>query len=150
MSEEGFRPVIKSIRKWDKDIRTQLRKELRGAGNMIADGARILASEHSGKIAGTIKVRTRIQTQKAEVEIKAGSADVPEAGLFELGNKGGSKSQAATRRGEFRHPVFGDRENWVNQAMHPFLAPTVKMKLPAATKRIEAAVDGANETIGGF
>jgi hypothetical protein len=146
--EEGFSPVIRAIRKWEPEVRKQLRKELRASGQMIVAGSRLLAGAHSTTIPATIKVRTRIQSRKAEIEIRAGSAEVPIAGLFELGNKGGSKSQAATGRGQFRHPLFGDREQWVNQDMHPFLAPVVKLRIPAVTLRVGAAIDQANEAVG--
>jgi hypothetical protein len=141
--EEGFAPTIKAIKKWDKTIRNELRRELRASGEMIAVGSRLLAGAHSTTIPATIKTRTRIQSRKAEVEIRAGSPDVPIAGLFELGNKRGGKS--ATK---FRHPVFGDREKWVDQDMHPFVAPVVKLREAAVTQRVSAAVDKANETIG--
>lgn len=141
MAEEGFAPVIKAIRKWDKEVRNELRRELRASGEMIAAGARLLANAHSSTISPTIKVRTRIQSRKAEVEIKAGAPDVPIAGLFELGNKDGRS------RGKFRHPVFGDRENWVDQKMHPYLGPEVKAKEAAVTERVGRAVDKANEIL---
>jgi hypothetical protein len=145
--EEGFSPVIRAIKKWEPEVRKQLRKELRGSGEMIAGGARLLAGAHSKTIPATIKTRTRIQSRKVEVEIRAGSADVPIAGLYELGNKGGSKSQASAGRGQFRHPVFGDRGKWVNQDRYPYLAPIVKLRTAAVTQRVSAAVNQANEAV---
>lgn len=145
--EEGFAPSIHAIAKWDKELRNELRKELRASGEMVAAGARLLADAHSTSISPTIKVRTRIQSRKAEVEIKAGGGKVPIAGLFELGNKG-SKSASATRGGRFRHPVFGNKSNWVDQDMHPYMGPTVKLREAAVTRRIGAAVDKANVTVG--
>ncbi len=147
--EEGFAPVVKAIKKWDKEVRTELRKELRASGEMIASGSRLLASAHSKEIASTIKVRTGIQSRQATVEIRAGSQEVPEAGLFELGNK---KSKPGART--FRHPVFARKGShgakdaqWVNQEMHPFLAPIIKLRQAAVTKRVEAAVQRATETV---
>ena len=145
--EEGFSPVIKAIKKWEPEVRKQLRKELRASGETIAAGSRLLAGAHSKTIPPTIKTRTRIQSRKVEVEIRAGSADVPIAGLFEFGNKGGSKSQASTGRGSFRHPVFGDRGKWVNQDMHPYIAPIVKLRIPTVTRRVSDAVNQANEAV---
>jgi hypothetical protein len=145
--EEGFAPVIKAIKKWEPEVRKQLRKELRASGEMIAAGSRLLAGAHSKTIPATIKTRTRIQSRQVIVEIRAGSAEVPIAGLSELGNKGGSKSQASAGRGTFRHPVWGDRGKWVNQDMHPFLAPVIKLRTPAVTMRVSAAVNQANEAV---
>ena len=157
--EEGFAPVIKAIKKWEPEVRKQLRKELQASGNMIAAGSRLLAGAHSTTIPATIKVRTRIQSRKVEVEIRAGSAEVPIAGLYELGNKGSGKSET------FRHPVFAregsragkhkgpfgitrsDKAPWVNQKRHPFLSPIIKLRTAAVTKRVGAAVEAANEAV---
>lgn len=141
--EEGFTPVIRAIRKWDPEVRRELRRELRAGGTMIVTGARTLAAAHSKQTPPTVKLRTGIQSRQAEIRIDAGSADVPIAGLLELGNKrGGSKAR------RFRHPVHGHRDRWVNQDMHPYLAPIVKLRLAAVTKRIGAAVDRANTKVG--
>jgi hypothetical protein len=140
--DEGFRPTIRAIKKWDPTVRKELRKELRAGGEMIASGARLLASAHSKTTPGTIKVRSRIQSRKAEVEIKAGAADVPIAGLLELGNKG---KKANVRK--FRHPLPGDKSQWVDQDMHPYLAPAVNLRISAVTKRVGAAVDNANDEV---
>lgn len=145
MSEEGFAVVLKAINKWDSKLRTELRKELRAAGEEIADEARARAGMYSKSIPPTIKVRTSIQSRQAEIRIKAGSAQVPLAGLFELGNKGGK-----AHGGKFRHPVFGDTSTWASQRMHPFLAPAVKRHEATVLARVGKAVDAANETIGGF
>jgi hypothetical protein len=136
-----LRALTKAFKGWKPD--KQLHKALRLAGEMIAADAKILAEagyaasykksvkdkgekrsyKGSGKITPTIKVRVA----KTRISVVAGNAGVPLAGLWELGNKGRGKSRMASRRGEFRHPVFGDRERWVNQPMHPFLMPAMKM-----------------------
>lgn len=141
MSEEGFAPVIHAISRWDRDIRNALRKELRAAGTIVSEDARSRASARSKTIPGTIKTRTRIQSRQVQVEIRAGSAEVPIAGLFELGNRG-KKPKGGAR--EFRHPVFGDKENWTHQKMYPYLRPAVYTKRREVTKRIRIAVNKAN------
>jgi hypothetical protein len=45
------------------------------------------------------------------------------------------------RRRPWRHPVFGNRENWVEQDEHPFLAVTVFKHKEAFMKSMENAVD---------
>jgi hypothetical protein len=141
MAEEGFAPKIRAIKRWQPEVRKELIKELRAAGEMIAGGARLLADAHSTKISATIKVRTRTATKKAEVEIKAGNQEVPEAGLLELGNKGSRNKE------KFRHPVFGDKSHWVEQPMHPYLAPAVKRRKGDVAKRIKAAVVNASTNV---
>ena len=143
--EEGFTPTIRAIKKWDAAVRKELRAEIRGAMNEIADGAR--ARGDSEKIAGTVKTRTRIESKQVVGEVHAGSSAVPEAGLRELGNKGSHD------REKFRHPVFGDRGNWVSQKMHRFVAPAVVPQSGfallchllgiSATAAVEAPVGGS-------
>lgn len=143
-----LRELTKAFHGWNPD--KQLKKMLRVAGQLIAADAKMLAEggyrakykmsvkdkgqtrsyKGSGKITPTIKVRL----SKTRVSVVAGGQGVPLAGLWELGNKGHGKSQAASKRGEFRHPVFGNREVWVNQPMHPFLLPAAR----ANERKIEA------------
>jgi hypothetical protein len=147
-----LRQLTKDFMGWKPD--KQLHKALRVAGELIATDAKILVatpgeyihktsygkrskdrgvtkSTHgSSKIIPTIKTRV----SKTRLSVVAGGAGVPIAGLQELGNRGGGKSQAASRRGVFRHPIFGDRGRWVNQGMHPYLLPAAEKN----KKKIEA------------
>ena len=138
-----FRNVVKVLRKASPQSARELRKNLRSAGVIVAAKAKEIAGEHSEKIPPTIKVRVSSTT----VAVVAGGKDAPTAGLFELGNTGGSKSAAASRRGEFRHPVFGHREVWVKQEMHPFLAPAAESTAPEFTAKVEETLDGLAKLI---
>ena len=115
-----LRQLTRDFKDWKPD--KQLKRYLRGAGDLIADDARKNIEPFSKKIPPTIKVRL----SKTRVSVVAGGAGVPTGGLFELGNKGRGKSQAAARSGVFRHPVFGDKNTWTYQAMHPFLLPAAE------------------------
>lgn len=124
-----LRELTRAFRDWKPD--KQLHKALRVAGDMIAVDARAIASVNSQKIPPTIKVRV----SKTRISVVAGGAGVPTGGLFELGNTGGlRKSAAAARGGKFRHPVFGNRNVWVDQDMHPYLLPAARMN----ERKIEA------------
>ena len=110
-----LRQLTRDFMDWKPD--KALKKMLRGAGDLIAADAKANIAPYSKSIPPTVKVRIA----KTRVSVVAGGAGVPIGGLFELGNKGHGKSQAAARSGTFRHPVFGDRTVWVNQKMHPYL-----------------------------
>lgn len=96
----------------------QVKKALRLAGQVIAEDAKSNAAEHSESIPPSVKSRIR----GTSISVVAGGDGVPLGGLFELGNRGKGKSQAAARSGKFRHPVFGT-DVWVEQDMHPYLLP---------------------------
>jgi|GEM_PF-1125144 len=114
-----FRQVARSLYKARGKMGKDLRKRLRNAGEIMAVEARSIASEHSETIPPTAKVRVA----GATVAVVAGGKGVAIAGLFELGNTGASKAATASRGGHFRHPVFGDRTQWVSQEMHRYMAP---------------------------
>jgi hypothetical protein len=109
-----FRQLTRDLKSFKPD--KQLKKTLRVAGGLIAEDAKTNAEEYSQSIPPSVKVRLR----GTSISVIAGGPGVPLAGLFELGNKGKGKSQAAAQSGQFRHPVFGT-DTWVEQDMHPFL-----------------------------
>ena len=43
--------------------------------------------------------------------------------------------------GTFRHPVFGNRANWVSQAAHPFLHPALEANRETVVQIIRAAME---------
>jgi len=113
-----------------------LSKDLSAAGEIVAAEARKISSEHSQTIPPSIKVRRRVAT----VAVQAGNADVPLAVLYEKGNKGSNPSSTT-----FRHPVFGNKNNWVTENRYPFLRPAAEKTMPEVEalvlKELDAAID---------
>lgn len=138
-----FKAVAKALRKAQPTMRTALLRNLKAVGEIVAVDARAIASENSTTIPPTIKTRVR----GVGVSVIAGGGEVAIAGLFELGNKGGGKSQSASRSGVFRHPVFGDRSNWVEQPMHPFLASAGEKNRAKTDAAVLAALDEVTTVI---
>lgn len=124
---------LKEFRKLTRDLKAfkpgkQLKKTLKGAGDLIATDARALVSPHSQTVPGSIKVRIR----KTSVSVIAGGANVPMGGLLELGNRGRNRGNT------FRHPVFGT-DTWVTQRMYPYLAPAA-MRNERTIEHFEGAI----------
>ena len=101
------------------------RVSLRAAGMIVADDARGRAS-FSTRIPGSIRVRTG----RGNVRVVAGGPTAPDAAPLE--NKGQS--------GNFRHPVWGNREVWVDQPARPFLAPALDAHREEVAQLMEDAV----------
>jgi hypothetical protein len=97
-------------------------------GEEVAAAARGIAGQHSAKVAATIKT----VPLPGAVAIKAGDAQTPIAVLWELGNKGSKRSAR-----QFRHPVFGDKNVWVEQDKHPYLAPALLATRASRSRRLE-------------
>lgn len=138
-----FHDVARALRRAAPESSRQLRRKLRDAGELVAVEARAIAEKHSKKIPPTIKVRTL----GATVEIVAGGEGIDIAGLFELGNTGGARRALASSGGSFRHPVFGNRDVWVTQPMHPYLTPAAVANARRLEETVVAALDDAARII---
>jgi len=138
-----FHSMVKGLRKAKPELNKELRKGLRAAGVLIAEEAKTIAGQHSNSIPPTIRVRTA----GATVAILAGTADVPLAVLYEIGNTGKGRVQAPSHKSTFRHPVFGNREVWVEQDRHPFLEPAAVLHAAEAERMVVKALDRAMHSI---
>lgn len=115
-----------------------LNKELRGVLNTtIVPDARRNAG-WSSRIPGAIKP----QVTSTKLAVRVASKQAPHGRPFE-GLQQGLRANAW-----FRHPVFGNREVWVNQRTRPFLAPAFDDNADKATKAAEQAVDAAARAAG--
>lgn len=98
------------------------------AGELVASRARENAS-FSRRIPASVKTRRR----GLRVTIQAGGPGVGDAAPLEHGG----------RPGTFRHPVFGNKNVWVEQAAHPFLTPAVEETEEEGFALVVGAVDSA-------
>ena len=114
------------------EIRRELRPALRRVAQPVLRQAKVNAS-WSTRIPGAIRISTSFSRRTAGVAITVSARKAPHARPFE--NLG--------RTGNFRHPLFGDRERWVSQAARPFLFPAVAAadpELVRETGRVVAEV----------
>lgn len=131
-----FREVARQLKVARGEGQKRLRKNLKEAGEIVATEARAIASEHSEKIPRSIRVRT----SGATVSIVEGGPKAPNAAPFEVGNAGDRRSlSVGSLGGTFRHPVFGNRQVWVEQPMHPAVRPAIARKLDLMTERVADA-----------
>ena len=129
------------LRKVAPEVRKQLPKRMRQAAEPIRQEA------EARKPASDFRVGVRFKASGrdgATVKIVATSRKRPELpGLLERGNAG---SRNPSR---FRHPVFGDRDVWVEQATRPFLAPALHDKREEAIRNIAEIVDDVERVLRG-
>jgi hypothetical protein len=122
--------LARDLKRAAPEVYAAFRGELRAVAQVVATEAKSRAS-FSTRIPATIKVRAGVGT----VKVVAGGPGAPDAAPLE--NKG--------RAGTFRHPVFGDRNVWVEQQARPFLAPALEAHRETVATGIEVAVVRAVE-----
>lgn len=97
--------------------RRRLRTEFNRIGQAMLSDARSRAG-WSTRIPASLEARpiTDMTRGRVGVELRARLSKAPHARAFEgLGQVG-----------SFRHPVYGNRENWVDQKTRPYLWPAVR------------------------
>lgn len=133
-------------------VRTEIDKTVGVIAEEVKEVAKAMVSKHSKSIPPTM----RVEMIPGAAKISAGGVS-PLAVLYESGNKKGGKSRAFnskrtmdtyTARGlvkhlSFAHPVFGNKEVWVDEKRFPFLRPALAADRKGITKRMEAAWDEA-------
>ena len=122
----GLQQLARDLRRSAPDSYKALRGSLRVAVQPVVDDAKARAG-FSKRIPATIRARIG---SGASIKIVAGGPNAPDAAPLE------NKGQAGT----FRHPVFGNREKWVNQPARPFLAPALDAHRDEIAAAIELAV----------
>lgn len=116
----------------DREVSRTFLAALSEAGELVATTARARAS-FSARIPGEISVR------RAGTTVRVVAADsTGEAAALEHGGD----------EGTFRHPVFGNRDNWVAQQARPFLHPALHDQEAGVERIVTDAIDAALHAIG--
>lgn len=113
-----------------KDLKREIRPELRAAGEIVAADVRRRTS-WSKRIPPATRVSVSFAKRRPGVSIVVDKNKAPNARPL---NHGGMP-------GEVRHPVFGNRKVWVGMPARPFLEPALEARGDEAARLIEHAVD---------
>lgn len=132
-----LRRLSKDLNGIPKDLRKKLRPAIKKAAMPVLQQAKRNAS-WSRRIPKATRVATRFAKRDPHVAIIVNRKRAPHSHAYE--NKG--------KPGTFRHPVFGNRRNWVTQEARPFLAPAVRAKGRAVESEITKAVDDTTRAAG--
>lgn len=137
---EDFKRLAKALGGIDKELSKALRRSMKDAATPLAAAAKAEAGRWSKTVARSIVVQVqpgakggaRVAIVAKQNKMPAGHGPFP--ALME-GRQG--------RGDTFRHPVFGNRDKWVAQKTHPYLAPSITPKLPAALALVANALERA-------
>lgn len=135
---EDARRLVADLRGIPPELRKQLRPRIRAAVQPVHADAQRRASAWSERIPGAITVSSRFSGRNAGVTLRVNSKRAPHGRTYE----------GITGAGQFRHPVFGNRDRWVSQRTKPFLYPAVRAAGPAIEKAVAGAVDSTVRRAG--
>lgn len=138
-TSDDIRKLVNDLRKIGDGVGRELGKEFKRAAGPVADQAKANAS-WSSRIPGAISTGVSQSRRFPGAQIKVSKDDAPHARLYEFGSGRRSRS--------FRHPVYGNRENWVEESTRPFIRPAIRAKGDGFIKACDRAVDTAAKANG--
>lgn len=131
------RALIRALTEIPREFRRELRAALTKAGRPVLREAKRRAS-YSSRIPGALRLSVILTGKSPSVAITANKERAPHARPLEnLGEPG-----------TFRHPVFGNRSNWVSQRARPFMAPAITTHADESAEAVADAVDKASRKHG--
>lgn len=118
-------------------LQVELRRGIKNAAKPLVAAVKESAS-FSSRIPGAVGSKVSFSRGSATVTVVVDPKKAPEAAP--LNNKDHS--------GTFRHPVFGNRENWVAQPAHPFFLSGIREAAPAVDREMLAVMDRVAKALG--
>lgn len=112
--------------------RRALRVKIREAAAELTGELR-RQSVWSTRIPGAVYMKVGFGPRSSGVRVGINAAKAPHARPLEFPNRGGM----------VRHPVHGDRENWVETPGRPFFFKAVSAKQDVALRKVGDAIDEA-------
>jgi len=118
-----------------------IQRELRRGVVKAADPIRlavIASATFSSRIPQAVKAKARFSASEAHVRVYVDAKMAPEAAP--INNRG--------RGGNFRHPVYGNRDVWVNQKAIPFFDAGVRAGEAEADRAMLECMDRTAAALG--
>ncbi|MDF5755820.1 HK97 gp10 family phage protein [Spongiactinospora sp. TRM90649] len=132
-----LRKLIGEVGGLPADIRRELRPMLKVAGQKALTDARANAS-WSKRIPRATRLSVSFSKRRAGIALQTNKNRAPHARPHEHQGRGGY----------FRHPVMGNRRNWVRQKARPFLWPAAAPLMRGIDEQIGQAADEAARKLG--
>ena len=124
----------------DKDLRKELYRGIQRAGKPLREATKASAREHLPRKGGLNELIAR-----SRYSMKTRSGENPTV-QFVAARKG--IDMKAIERGRLRHPVFGNRKNWVTQTIAGgFFARATQDAIPEVRKEVVKVLDDIAEKI---
>ena len=146
-----LRRISRELRRMDdKEVKKRFRKELRAAAKPLVPKVRAsirgIPSKRGyspdglrGALSKATKLEVKTTGKQAGVAIRVDGRKMPSH----------MKSLPSMVEGKkrWRHPVFGNRNVWVNQPKHPYFYNVVRIAGPASRRAVNRVLDGITKDI---
>lgn len=148
---ENLRRISRELRRMDSpEIKKRFRKELRAAAAPLVP--RVRESIHNipsnrayspqglrGALSKATRLELKTSGRQAGVAIRVDGRRMPSH----------MKSLPSMVEGKkrWRHPVFGNREVWVDQPNHPYFYNVLRTAGPASRRAVSRVLDGISRDI---
>jgi len=146
-----LRRISRELRRMDdKELKKRFRKELRAAAAPLVPKVRAsirnIPSKQGyspnglrGALSKAVKLEVKTAGRQAGVAIRVDGRKMPSH----------MKSLPSMVEGKkrWRHPVFGNRNNWVNQSSEPYFYHVVRVAGPASRRAVSKVLDGISRDI---
>jgi len=134
----------------DREVTKRFRKELRAAAAPLVPRVRSsIRSIPSGRgytpdgLRGSLARATRLEVKttgkQAGVAIRVDGRKMP--------SHMRSLPSMVEGKKRWRHPVYGNRENWVTQTPHPYFYSVLRTAGPASRRAVSRVLDGITRDI---
>lgn len=130
---DSIRQLAFGLGRVPAELRQELRPKILESGQVILRDMQGRAS-YSSRIPGAIQMKANFGARSGGLQIQVDSAAAPHARPLE---------GTTSRGGTFRHPVYGNRNNWVSQATRPFFFPAVNAGRELHLQNVSDAVKAA-------
>lgn len=127
---DQLRKLIEDFGKIPPDLRKELRPAIKKGATPILDQMRSNAS-WSTRIPRATKISTSLAGSNPGVSIVVNARQAPHARVYEHGGSSGN----------FRAPLFGDRNRWFAHRARPFFYKAVDQKGDEVVKAVADAID---------
>lgn len=148
---DELRRVSRELRRMDNpEIKKRFRKELRAAATPLVPKVRqAIRSIPSNRgysadgLRGAMSKATRLEVKtvgrQAGVAIRVDGRKMP--------SHMKSLPSMAEGKKRWRHPVYGNRANWVTQTPHPYFYSALRAAGPASRRAVSRVLDGITKDI---
>jgi hypothetical protein len=146
-----LRRVTRELRRMDdKELKKRFRKELRAAAAplvpKVRQSIRSIPSSRGyspaglrGALSKAVKLEVKTAGRQAGVALRVDGRKMP--------NHMKSLPSMVEGKKRWRHPVFGNKDVWVNQTSEPYFYHVVRVAGPASRRAVGRVLDGISRDI---